>query len=332
MKADFHVRLEEGPYSLEWLNRTAESLQAAHRQDEGQGRREWAEEMVGRLAVRLQKGPFSREWLDLYLRQAKKAGLQEVCIAEHLYRFSEGKPYYEKHLHLGGDQAGRAQRRWLEQVAVDSLSDYVAFLREERPRWEEAGVALRIGLELDYFPGGEADLACFIEQGPWDVCIGAVKFPKGLGLIVADSRERLKRMERSVLYSHYFDWLEQAVQSGLFDLLAYDDGLQSFGFMRDETALLPYYQRIARALRRRDVAAELPTSLLASTPQRGGSPSGRWLEILAHHEVPVTVASRACYPEQVGQHWAEACATLKRAGYCGVVLFADRKRRLAAFA
>ncbi|MFP3380529.1 histidinol phosphate phosphatase domain-containing protein, partial [Bacillus sp. SIMBA_069] len=60
--------------------------------------------MVGQLAKRLRQGPYSREWLDLYRARAKQAGIEVVCIVEHLYRFEEFRSLYEQRLHLAQDR------------------------------------------------------------------------------------------------------------------------------------------------------------------------------------------------------------------------------------
>ena len=73
MRVDFHVHLEEGPYSSQWLPQLTETLGSLLGDEKDGGRREWAYEMVGQLAKRLRQGPYSREWLDLYRAYRKWA-------------------------------------------------------------------------------------------------------------------------------------------------------------------------------------------------------------------------------------------------------------------
>ncbi|MGG1663729.1 histidinol phosphate phosphatase domain-containing protein [Brevibacillus sp. NRS-1366] len=328
MRADFHVHLEEGPYSLRWLHQLAESLGPLLGQEEAWGRREWAYELVGQLARRLRQGPYSREWLDLYRIRAKQQGLQVVCVAQHLYRFEEYKTFYEQHIHLADDRLGLAQRRWLDQVANDSLPAYMEFLQEEKQRWSDDGVELRVGIELDYFPDGEETLAKVIQAYPWDICIGAIHFVQGWGFQNPETVKRFEQMDLPVLYGRYFDLVEQAAESRLFDVVAHIDAIKMFGYRPDETALLPYYQRVARALRRWNVATEINTGCYHDNPMREMHPSFRMLEILAQHEVPITTSSNAYFPDQVGQHLEEARAQLKRAGLAAIAVFENRKRTL----
>ncbi|MFS0554838.1 histidinol phosphate phosphatase domain-containing protein [Brevibacillus sp. 179-C9.3 HS] len=330
MKVDFHVHLEEGPYSLDWLLKQADSLGPLVEQDEVKGSRKWASMLVQGLSERLQQGPYSRDWLELYRLRAKQAGIQQVCVVEHLYRFLEYRAYYEQHVHIGSDRLGTAQRRWLNQVANESLDSFVVFLQKERLRWEDEGIDLRVGIEMDYFSGGEDTLRHVINQYPWDVCMGAVHFLEGWGYPIQDAQERFSRQELIGLYSRYFDKLEQAIESQLFDVIAHIDGIKSFGARPDETALLPYYQRVARALRRRGMATEINTGYGLSKQLREFSPSYRFLEILFQNEVPITLASSATAPDHVGQQLDEARLQLKRVGYTHFAVFEKRKRSMLA--
>lgn len=330
MKVDFHVHLEEGPYSLDWLLKQAESLRPPLEREEQSGSRKWATMLVKGLSKRLQQGPYSSEWLDLYRMRAKQAGIEQVCVVEHLYRFLEYRPYYEQHVRIGSDRLGTAQRRWLSQVANDSLDDFFAFLEKERLRWAEDGIALRIGIELDYFSEGEATLRQVIQDYPWDVCMGAVHFLDGWGYPIQDARERFCREEQIGLYRRYFDKVEQAIQSRLFDVIAHIDGLKAFGVRPDETALLSYYQRVARSLGRTGIATEINTGYGPANRLREFSPSYRFLEILFQNAVPITLSSSATSPDQVGQQLDEARSQLKRVGYKDFAVFEKRERHLIA--
>jgi histidinol-phosphatase (PHP family) len=325
VKVDYHVHLEEGPYSLGWLNRTAEALRPFFCTAKQTHSREWLDAFFPQLAERLRNGAFSAEWLDLYRLRAKQVGLAAVGVVDHLYRFREYKAYYEAHLHLAGDQLGGLQRRWLEQVCVTSLDDFVTFVEGQKQRWAEDGIELKVGIELDYFPGGEAVLADVTGAYPWDYCIGSVHFLQGWGFDNPDTRERFQQTDLYMLYGRYFSLVEQAVSSRLFDVVAHPDSLKAFGYRPDEAALLSYYQRIARALKETGTATEINTGLLYRYPVREMCPSLRFLEILAQHGVAVTTSSDAHFPDQVGHHLDEARELLKRAGFRTIAVF-DRRR------
>lgn len=73
MTIDYHVHLEEGPYSFRWLERTSQALEFFHSDDETEkGSKQQMTCHLQRLAQRVKNGCYSEEWLDLYLEQAKQ--------------------------------------------------------------------------------------------------------------------------------------------------------------------------------------------------------------------------------------------------------------------
>ena len=59
--------------------------------------------------------------------------------------------------------------------------DFVDAITAAKKRWEQEGVALRLGIEADYFVGQESDLAALLEGKPWDFVIGSVHYVDGWG-------------------------------------------------------------------------------------------------------------------------------------------------------
>jgi len=323
MKVDFRVRLEDGPYTLDWLQQTLAAMQSLTA-DGSSGSREWADALVQKLADRIRNGPYSRDWLDAYRKQAKLLNIGTVGIAEPLYKFAEFRDLYIRRVRIHGGSLGCAQRRWLAQVGCESFASYLSRLEEERKHWETDGIQLRIGIDCDYFPGEEDVIASVLQAGPWDYCVGTVRFVDGWGMHLAEVRERWRRMETGRLYSSYFDLVEQAIESRLFDVISRVDWLDSFCFAADGTSLLPYYQRVARALKRHDLAVEI-----SGSAGFGGRRSRiALLEILAQHGVAVTLSSGVAYPHELGRHWEEASNLLKRAGIGSIAVFERRQRQM----
>lgn len=327
MKVDYHVHLEEGPYSLRWWSRTAEALLAFHQPDHKRQTREWMEELSARMARRIHQGAFSPEWLDLYRVRARELGLREVGIVDHLYRFKEFKPYFEEHMDLGDDGLGQLQRVWLDQVCTASMDDFVAFIGAQQSIWEADGISLRLGLEADYFVGGETVLAPMIEQYPWDYVIGSVHFADGWGFDNPETQELFEKRELLSLYEQTFRVVEQAIGSKLFDIVAHMDNLKVFGHRPPEEELIPLYQRIARLLREHDTATEINTGLFYRYPVKEMCPSYSFLQILCEHGVPITTSSDSHFPDHLGSHLDEARGMLRKVGYREIVTFEQRIRR-----
>lgn len=330
MKVDYHVHLEEGPYSHRWWNRTAEALLAFRQPEYGRHTLQWMEQVADWMSQRLNRGAFSSEWLDLYRLRAKQLGLTEVGIVDHLYRFREYKPYFEQNMHIENDELGKLQRTWLDQVCTTSIDEFVSFIQSQKPIWEADGIALRLGIEADYFVGGETVLAPMIASYPWDHVIGSVHFAEGWGFDNPDTQERFAQSDLQALYEQTFQVVERAIGSGLFDIVAHLDNLKVFGHRPPEEAMVPLYQRIARALRDHKVATEINTGLYYRYPVREMCPSYRFLQILHEHGVPITTSSDSHFPDHLGSHLDGARKLLYKAGYRELATFERRVRQLVS--
>jgi len=291
MKIDMHFHLEEGPYSLRWLTRTIRALNATEAGPAGNEARhsvEWAGRMAERLAERMGKGCFDEEWLDRYLVTGRARGIGLFGLVDHLYRFRECKPYYEKHMLLDDSPVGRLQREWLDRVCVASLDEYFSFVtRAKRDRPD-----LLLGIEADFFHGGEEELGLILAGYEWDHVIGSVHFMEGWGFDNPDTRERFEDLVPLDAYGRYYDLLGEACRSGLFDLIAHPDNLKAFGFRpADENELLPLYRRAAEEMALAGVATEINTGLAYRYPVAEACPSPLFLSVLAEYRVPIAQSS-----------------------------------------
>lgn len=176
MKVDYHIHLEEGPYSIGWLAKINESLQHYEPLKEEKHSMEWLVKTQERLQRRVNEGPFTTKWIDLYLEEALRKGIKEVGIVDHLYRFYEAKEYYETYVDISDSGLGRLQKEWLDQVRVASLHDFTKAIEEAKERWSKRGVTLKLGIEADYFIGGEQQLQSLLALGDFDYVIGSVHF------------------------------------------------------------------------------------------------------------------------------------------------------------
>ncbi|PFS02569.1 histidinol-phosphatase, partial [Bacillus cereus] len=65
MKVDYHLHLEEGPYSIGWLAKINEALECYEPLQERHSI-DWLMKTQERLQKRVKEGPFTTEWIDLY--------------------------------------------------------------------------------------------------------------------------------------------------------------------------------------------------------------------------------------------------------------------------
>ena len=330
MKVDYHLHLEEGPYSPNWIKRTMEAIARFDSSEKFYHSREYINEQAEKLQERLQNGPFTMEWLDLYLEQAKRIGIQEMGLVDHLYRFKEFKPYYEKHIYLEDDELGKMQRKWLEQVCNESHAQFVELVQEAKEKWASRGVKLRLGMETDYFVGGEAELREILANHPYDYVIGSVHFLNGWGFDNPETQHLYQQFDLVELYEDFFSVVEQAIASEIFDYVAHLDNLKVFGFRPDEKKLLSLYEKIAKKLIETDTITEINAGLYYRYPIKEMCPSPAFLKILANHHVPITISSDAHFPDDMGRFAETQLQMLRDVGITEVATFENGKRIMQA--
>lgn len=325
MKVDFHFHLEEGPYSFGWLRRTAQALEQAfphQSMDHEPNTLRWITQMTDLLNARLKEGCFSEGWLKAYLELGQSRGIQRFGIVDHLYRFDEFRDYYEKYILLDGSHLGQLQKYWLDRVRIGSIEDYFKVTRS----LQSQGYPLSIGVEADFFPGGEQELQALLAPYELDYVIGSVHFLDGWGFDNPEAKDRYEEKDLIDLYHHLFEHLKQAAASGIFDIIAHLDNLKVFNFRPDEEELLEGYDEVAAALKRANVATEINTGLAYRYPVKQMCPSPVFLSRLYAHGVPITLSSDSHFPDDIGSMLDEAMDIANRIGYQEIVYFEKRKR------
>ncbi|WP_144548590.1 histidinol phosphate phosphatase domain-containing protein [Bacillus sp. X1(2014)] len=326
MKVDYHLHLEEGPYSLRWLDRTNKALDQFHPLNEKLHTHEWLKKSIERLTERVHKGSYDSSWIDLYLTEAKRQGLSEVGIVDHLYRFKETKSYFEKYVDISDTDLGRKQKEWLNQVMTEQMADFVAAIKEAKKRWAAEGITLRLGLEADYFPGGEEELKELIGDFEWDYVIGSVHFIYGWGFDNPETQQLFLNYNLPELYEEFFKVVEKAIRSKLFNFVAHLDNLKVFKHRPDENCLLHHYEKIARALIETDTATEINAGLYYRYPIKEMCPSPIFLDILLKNGVVFTTSSDSHFPDDIGAFINLNTTTLLNKGITKIATYKNRKR------
>ncbi|NHN35194.1 PHP domain-containing protein [Paenibacillus agricola] len=330
MRVDHHFHLEEGPYSTGWLQRTARALahvNGLHVQCGSDqplpNSLQWIQGLTLLLNKRLEQGCFSPEWIQHYFCEGAKQGIGHYGLVDHLYRFHEFRAYYEKYMILDGSPIGRIQQEWLERVCVSSIEPFLSVVHQMK---QEAGVSLSLGVEVDYFPGGEDELRELLSHYEFDYVIGSIHFLDGWGFDNPETQGLFKEKDLVALYNQLFNTVKSAAASGIFDIIAHLDNLKVFGYRPDESLLLPMYEEVAHALKQANVATELNTGLAYRYPVKEACPSPTFLQVLGRAGVPITTSSDAHYPDDIGTLLDEAEQLLDQAGYKEIVYFQNRSR------
>lgn len=254
-------------------------------------------------------GQFPIDHIEKYVETALSKGVEEVCFTEHLYRCVESTSILGNFWEGPNPEMTRFSAEFVATDRTMSIEPYVAAVTTAKDR----GLPVLLGFEVDYFPGTTDAVADLLEPYPWDVLIGA---PHWLGQWLFDdpdfSSEFCERGVRSV-YEDYFAMVVDLLESDVVDVLAHADRIKKLGVLLEERPV-DLYQSVVAAAVNSNTAVELNTSGLAD-PVGEIYPAPTLLQMLHDSEVPITLASDAHRPSQVGRDFDKAIALARSVGY-----------------
>jgi histidinol-phosphatase (PHP family) len=327
MLCDYHVHLEEGPYSMKWLERTLRSYESTKKSNHQKNHtKEWIRYTTNLLSERLIKGAYDQEWIDLYLQEALKKGIKEVGIVEHLYRFKETRNYFEGNMKMDGSDIGRLQTKWLNQVMTENIEEFLEAIEKAKKRWHNYGVTLRVGVEADYFEGAEEELRQLLDPIDCDFINGSIHFVDGWGFDNPQTKDHFQEYILEDLYEKFFLCVQKGIESGLFDYMSHLDNIKVFNHIPKVESLLPFYHSIAECLIKHNVATEVNSGLYYRFPVKEKCPGEAFLSILASHGVLFTVSSDAHFPEDLGAYVDQSIRDLSNLGVTEIATFNQKKR------
>jgi histidinol-phosphatase (PHP family) len=246
--------------------------------------------------------------MDEYIQRARKVGLQEMGFADHI-------PMY-----------------FMPEKERDAT---IAMLEDELPEYVEAvltrkkanpDLEIRLGLEADFVPGKEEILAEYLKAYPFDYIIGSIHFLDEWGFDNPHFIDVYQRWDIDELYHKYFQLVQQAAATRLFDILGHLDLIKKFGF-RPTKDISNLYEETIRVIKDADVAIEINTAGLR-VPVKEMYPTIDILKLCKKHDVPITLGSDSHKPEQVGMNFPEALKMLREIGINQLAIFEQRQRKM----
>jgi len=287
--------------------------------------------------MHLERGPFTPAWLDRFLAVARERGVAEIGISEHIYRFTAAQEAYGAWWATGEDDGaarpGEAAeppvgtpafaRRWWTRRGDQSLPEYTGLLTDAAAR----GLPVRLGIEADYFPGAEGAIRAVLARAPFDYVIGSVHWigPWGFDLLGVEGLWDGRDVDEA--YRAYFAILCRAARSGLFNIMAHPDLIKVMGHRPSPALdLEALYTEAAEAFAAGGAAVEVSTAGFRK-PVDELYPTPAFLRACQRRGVPLSLASDAHRPEDVGLDFDQAVALARDCGYREVQMFAGGKGR-----
>ncbi len=246
------------------------------------------------------------EAVERFVEASTARGVDEIGFTEHVYYFEQTKHLWDEDFML--------------KRCVHNLDRYVQAVLDAK----EGGLPVKLGLEVDYVLGRERETADALAPYPWDYLLGSVHYVDGFA--VDQEPGLVEKLSPAEGWRRYFVWLRNAARSGLFDSLSHPDLVKHHGPRPDPEAVQWLHEETADAIEAAGVCVEVSAAGLHK-PVGELYPDPSLLEALAAREVPITLASDAHVPQNVGRDLDRAVELARSVGYETVTVFDRRERR-----
>ncbi len=249
---------------------------------------------------------FTAENVERYRAAAAAAGVDELGVSEHIYRFRQALELW--------------RHPFWEEEARDDLDAYCEFVR---------GASLKLGIECDFVPGAEDRTANLLEARDFDYVVGSVHFV-GEAAVDHEGWDVWEgRGDADDVWRHYFEALAEGARSGLFDILAHPDLVKVWGRARPLPERDPryFYEPAVEAIAASGIAVEISTAGLRK-PVGELYPSRGFAEMCVEAGACFSLSSDAHLPEQVGFGYERALEFLGELGVGEICVFEGRRRSL----
>jgi histidinol-phosphatase (PHP family) len=247
------------------------------------------------------------EAVERFVAQAGDRAVDEIAFTEHMYYFRQAEPFLSHPYHRA-------------RVAHD-LDDYCEAILEAKRQ----GLPVKLGLELEWIPGRDAELAELLEPYPWDFLLGSVHLVDGEAVDM-ESDPLWARLPVEEVWRRYFLELAALARSRLVDVLAHPDLVKIFGRRPAAAEVEAHHDEAAAAFAEAGVAVEVSTAGLRK-PVGELYPDLGLLVRCRERGVGATLASDAHVAHDVGRDFEAGLDHLRSAGYETVTVFDGRVGR-----
>ncbi len=261
--------------------------------------------------------------LATYCDEAARNGVSELALTEHAFRFRDVRAvvgsFWDK---WGHEPTSPLMASYFDFHARNALDEYVNFALAAK----SSGLPVKVGLEVDYYPGQMDAVGALLAQYPFDVLIGSVHWLGSWQFDDLDNAEQMAQWESrdvSDVWAAYAEAFDGLTSSGAVDVVAHPDVIKVAGHR--PSAIAGYWDAMAASAATANVAVEC-SSAGWFKPVGEQYPEGGLLDRFVAAGLAFTTASDAHRHERVGARNADLVALLLQRGVSELASFEARQR------
>jgi histidinol-phosphatase (PHP family) len=263
------------------------------------------------------------EQIAAYCEAAQAAGVVEIALTEHLFRFVQSERIVAGLFDQDETELRVSMRQYWDHHARNDLDAYV----ETATAAKRAGLPVVVGLEVDYYRDRMDRVAELLDGYPFDVLLGSVHWIGAwrfddLGDPLHMAEWPVRRVD--ACWDAYATAIEELAASGACDVLAHPDLVKVAGYVPAQPE--ECWDRLAEAAASSGMSAEVSSAGWNKTC-REQYPSRGLLARLAERGVGFTTASDAHGLERVADRTDDLRELLASAGVDRLVAFEGRRAR-----
>ena len=211
------------------------------------------------------------------------------------------------------------------RMSFEAMRTYEKEVQQLQKKYKDT-ITILLGYEVDYLEG---HMDKRVLEADVDYLIGSVHFIDKWGF---DNPEFIGRYESeniNEIWEKYFLAVENMAKSGYFDIVGHLDLIKVFKFMPTCNIVTLAHNALV-AIKEADMVLELNVAGYRK-PIGEAYPSKALLKEAFKMEIPITFASDAHKPQQVGLYNKEIVTLAKDVGYKECVYFQKRKKHFIDF-
>ncbi|MFA5455313.1 MAG: histidinol-phosphatase [Sulfurimonas sp.] len=211
------------------------------------------------------------------------------------------------------------------RISFEQMREYEKSVFDAKEKYKNS-IEILLGYEVDYLRGYMDER---VLKADVDYLIGSVHFIEEWGFDNPEFIRNYKDQNIDEIWQKYFNAIEEMAKSRLFDIVAHLDLIKIFKYMPNKNINI-IAKKALLAIKEADMSIEINVAGFRK-PIGEAYPSLALLKEIKKLGIPITFASDAHKPEQVGLYSDEAIEMAKIAGYKECVLYRKRQKKFIKF-
>ena len=211
------------------------------------------------------------------------------------------------------------------RISFEQMREYEQSVLSAKERYKDK-IEILLGYEVDYLKGYMDER---VLNADVDYLIGSVHFIDEWGFDNPEFIGNYENKDIDEIWQKYFNAIEQMAKSRLFDIVGHLDLIKIFKYMPNKD-INEIAKNALLAIKEADMSVEINVAGLRK-PVGEAYPSLSLLKEIKKLNIPITFASDAHKPQQVGLFSDEVIFIAKSAGYKECSIYKKRKREFVKF-